>query len=81
MWLGYLKKPNTMRFISYLKKRNFTIEYLHTSGHANVDTLQKLVEAINPKYVVPIHTFSGGEYQRIFSKPVIELKGGQTQLL
>jgi len=79
MWLGYLEKPTTKRFINYLKKRKFTIEYLHTSGHADVVALQKLVQAIDPKYIVPIHTFSGGEYKRIFSKPIIELGDGQTQ--
>jgi len=81
MWLGYLEKSNTKKFIDYLKKRNFSFQYLHTSGHADMDALKKMVEAIDPKYIVPIHTFSGSDYKKIFSKPVFELKDGQTQIV
>ena len=39
---------------------------VHTSGHAYVKDLKKFCDAIKPKLIVPIHTFHGGEYERIF---------------
>lgn len=80
MWEGYLLKPDTKKFIDYLSKRNFTTVNIHTSGHADTQTLKKMVEAIKPKFIVPIHTFNGSEYQKIFSTtPIIELKDGETK--
>ena len=77
MWQGYLQKPDTKDFIDYLTSRKFTVYKIHTSGHADIATLKKMVTAIKPKYIVPIHTFSGGEYQKHFSEPVIEMKDGE----
>ncbi len=36
-----------------------------------------MIEAINPKNIVPIHTFSGSDYKKIFTKPIVELKDGE----
>jgi len=77
MWEGYLKKSNTKKFIDYLTKRKFTILKIHTSGHADTETLKKMVEAIKPKNIVPIHTFEGDKYKDIFKEPIIELKDGE----
>lgn len=79
MWEGYMKKTNTMKFIEYFENRNFTIHKIHTSGHADIDTLKQMVEAIKPKSIIPIHTFNGNEYQKIFMVPVIEMKDGETR--
>ena len=77
MWEGYLQKSGTKDFLDYLISRNFTIHKIHTSGHADTATLKKMVEAINPKNIVPIHTFSGSEYARIFNVPIVELNDGE----
>lgn len=77
MWEGYLKKPDTKKFIEYFENREFTIHTIHTSGHADIDTLKHMVEAINPKNIVPIHTFNSGAYDRIFSIPIALLKDGE----
>ena len=79
MWRGYLKKPNTKKFIDYLTNRSFTIHKIHTSGHADIGTLKKMVQAINPKNIVPIHTFRGADYNKIFTLPIVELKDGETR--
>ncbi len=67
MWSGYLKDEKTTRFIKYLEGRRFSVHHLHTSGHADLETLQRMVAALQPKNLVPIHTFEGDAYQRIFS--------------
>ena len=73
MWEGYLKKPTTIKFVEYLKNRKFKLYKIHTSGHADTKALKKMVEAIKPKNIVPIHTFEGDKYKDIFSVPVVEL--------
>jgi ribonuclease J len=77
LWEGYLKKDYTKNFIDYLKKRNFFLHIIHTSGHADIPTLKEFVEAIKPKQIIPIHTFAGGQYKNIFNFPIIELRDEQ----
>jgi len=78
MWEGYLQKSGTMKFVDYLTNRKFTLHKIHTSGHADTKTLKKMVEAIKPKNIVPIHTFEGDKYKDIFNEPIIELKDEET---
>ena len=77
MWRGYEKKKGTKEFIDYLKSRNFTVNHIHSSGHADFPTLEKMVNAILPKTLVPIHTFNSQDYKNIFKVPVKELKDGE----
>jgi ribonuclease J len=77
MWEGYLPKSGTKKLLDYLTNRNFTIHKIHTSGHADTQTLKQMVEAIKPKNIVPIHTFSGSDYARIFSTPIVEINDGE----
>ena len=79
MWEGYLQKPDTIKFINYLTARKFTTHKIHTSGHADTDTLKQMVDAIKPKNIVPIHTFNGCDYNKIFSRPLTELNDGETK--
>ncbi len=74
MWEGYLNKSATIKFVDYLINRKFTLHKIHTSGHADIKTLKKMVEAIKPKNIVPIHTFEGNKYKNIFSETIVELK-------
>jgi ribonuclease J len=77
MWEGYLQTSGIMNFVDYLTNRKFTLHKIHTSGHADIKTLKKMVEAINPKNIVPIHTFEGDKYKDIFNEPIVELKDGE----
>ncbi len=74
MWEGYLQKSDTMKFVDYLTNRKFTLHKIHTSGHADTKTLKKMVEAIKPRNIVPIHTFERDKYKDIFKEPIVELK-------
>lgn len=47
------------------------------SGHADINTLQKMVEAVQPKNIVPIHTFRGADYSKHFNFPVILTNDGE----
>ncbi len=78
MWEGYLQKTGTIKFVDYLTNRGFTLHKIHTSGHADTKTFKKMVEAIKPKHIVPIHTFERDKYKDIFNVPIVELKDGET---
>ena len=66
-WRGYLEKEDYKD--QYWKLRKLinedvvNLHYVHTSGHATVEDLKRLVTAIKPKRVIPIHT----EYPKEFS--------------
>lgn len=76
MWEGYMEKNRTKKFINYLtEKRKFSLDIIHTSGHADIDTLQRMVDALEPKFIVPIHTFYGNEYKKHFNQ-VLEINDG-----
>lgn len=77
MWEGYLEKPSTRQFVDYLTSRCLTMHKIHTSGHADTQTLKQMAEAIKPKTIVPIHTFNAGLYKSIFTSPVTELNDGE----
>ncbi|MDP8314120.1 MAG: MBL fold metallo-hydrolase [Candidatus Celaenobacter antarcticus] len=77
MWDGYLKKKGAKDFIDYLKGRNFAIFHIHSSGHADLNALKQMVNAVDPKTLIPIHTFNGKDYKNIFKVPVKELKDGE----
>ncbi len=68
MWSGYLQKPDVKKFKESLESRGFSFHQIHTSGHADVKTLKQMVGAVEPKNLVPIHTFDGDDYQTIFKE-------------
>lgn len=74
MWKGYIEKPETKTFLNSMKKHKLKFYSVHTSGHAYLATLQKFVEAIQPEYIIPIHTFNSKIYKSVYKVPVKELK-------
>ena len=77
MWEGYLQKSDTQKLLDHLTNRNFILHKIHTSGHADTATLKQMVDAIQPKNIVPIHTFSGSDYAQVFSTPIVEMNDGE----
>lgn len=78
MWEGYLLKSETKKFMTYLTNRNFTTYKIHTSGHADIETLKEFADSINPKTIIPIHTFNKQDYKTIFTQPIVEIDDNQT---
>ena len=72
MWKGYLDKPN--QFDDY---KDVKLTPLHTSGHAYIEDLQKLVEKMQPKHLIPIHTEYKDKYQQLFKANIITLNDGE----
>lgn len=73
MWEGYL----TDKFMAYCSQSGLTIERVHTSGHATVSDLKAFASAVNPRIVIPIHTFESDKYPTLF-KNVTILKDSET---
>jgi ribonuclease J len=65
-WEGYKKEKYVSDFLEYLTGKGMTVKDIHTSGHADLAGLKKMVEVLHPKHIVPIHTFEAGEYAKIF---------------
>lgn len=63
-WTGYLEgkyaDPKIKEFIG-----NHRMEKLHTSGHAYVETIEKLICLTNPKVIIPMHTECAESFARI----------------
>ena len=55
---GKHKDENLVQFIG-----NFRKEDLHTSGHAYVDTIKKVIDAVKPKVIIPMHTECADEFK------------------
>jgi len=77
MWSGYKDQPKTQEFIDLFIGNNFKIVDMHTSGHADVETLKEYANAINPILIIPIHTNNKNEYKSIFEQTVVELDDNQ----
>ena len=56
MWKGYLKGDKADQDIVYLTGLFPEKIDLHTSGHAYVGTIAKLIHTVKPKKVIPMHT-------------------------
>jgi len=67
MWNGYKQEDPTKEFIKFLISKGMFEKQIHTSGHADRDSLKRMVEVLKSKNLVPIHTFEGAEYKKIFS--------------
>lgn len=77
LWEGYYKGS----FKEFWEAHKVPVIKVHTSGHASVNDLKKLVDAFNPDCIIPIHTFNADKYQEVFNKTVLCLKDSETTLL
>jgi ribonuclease J len=55
MWRGYLHgKCKDEKLVEFLG--NYRTEYLHTSGHAYITSIRKVIDTVKPKIIIPMHT-------------------------
>jgi ribonuclease J len=73
MWHGYLDRGNLGDF---LESKGVPITEIHTSGHAYVGQLEMLVNALKPRWIIPIHTFYPEKFKEMFSN-VIQASDGE----
>jgi ribonuclease J len=68
MWPGYLREDRSKRLLRFLEERGIPLTTQHTSGHASIADLQRLVTALAPARVVPIHSFGGARFTELFDR-------------
>jgi ribonuclease J len=67
MYEGYKNQPGkTKDFVDFIASKGMPIKDIHTSGHADLDSLKKVVAVVKPKHIVPIHTFESKRYPELF---------------
>ena len=71
MWNGYLK-DNRRKLVdvqAWFRDNGVAPQFIHTSGHASFNDLQRFTEALNPKCLVPIHSEKwddfAGQFQNV----------------
>ena len=58
MWEGYKKQPQMQDFLAACVSKGLSLCSLHTTGHADTETIRKLIEHTKPTEIIPIHTES-----------------------
>ena len=67
LWPGYFDRSESLRNLkSYFEDKGIRYEYLHTSGHATLEDLTKLFDAMTPEMVIPIHSFHPEKFKDYF---------------
>jgi ribonuclease J len=67
MWPGYLDRSQSMgRLKKYFENAGVRFKIIHTSGHAKLSDLKKLVENLKPEMIIPIHSFEVDKFQKYF---------------
>ncbi|HOU54039.1 MAG TPA: MBL fold metallo-hydrolase [Myxococcota bacterium] len=56
LWKGYLEQPAGLRLRTDLDGLGIPLDVIHTSGHASVEDLRRLAQAINAREVIYLHT-------------------------
>ncbi len=66
IWRGYWDEPNTERFRRWVDEYCEVVKDIHSSGHADIASLQRIVKFVQPKHLVPIHTDSPNRFAELF---------------
>ena len=65
---GYLADPSGVALTDLLDAQGIPLVHVHTSGHASVPDLRRLVDAVDPKRVVPIHSEAAARFGVLFPR-------------
>jgi ribonuclease J len=74
-WPGYLDRPSGIGAREFCQRHGMPMVIHHTSGHAGVNDLQLLAEALKPGKVVPIHTAAPGRFAQHFKNVAVFADG------
>ncbi len=70
-WSGYKDAEDMKSFLRECEKLGLEIVTLHTSGHADKETLRKLIKTVNPKKLIPIHTENAKEFAGLADENIL----------
>lgn len=72
MWEGYKENPDMANFLNFMREKGVRIVSLHTSGHADCDTIDALVEKVKPSVIIPVHTENSAWFSRYRDIDIVE---------
>lgn len=75
LWRGYLENGTEQRMQRVLAAHGVPLEVHHVSGHAYVPDLHRLVAAVSPERVIPIHTAQPAAYALLFPRTELRTDG------
>lgn len=77
MWPGYIEKEEKLRkFISEIKAMGIEFKMLHTSGHADINSMKKINEITKSDKTIIIHTENREKGKNIFNN-VVDISDNQ----
>jgi len=68
LWPGYLGQPSSESLHGFLERHGIELKIHHSSGHAYLPDLRRLVTSLAPARVVPIHSFGGDRFHELFPR-------------
>ena len=74
MWGGYKEKEDISAFLRFMQSKGVQIIDLHTSGHADADTIGVLIDDVDPTYILPVHTENAEWFHMCDGRIVIDQK-------
>lgn len=75
MWQGYRDSAYQQKFEAWLDTKEFNKVFLHTSGHAKISDIKRLIDGLNPKKIVPIHTMQPNSFLEYSEKVELQNDG------
>jgi ribonuclease J len=75
LWSGYRESPYQQMFEENLENAGFSLEALHTSGHATVVDIRRVIDGLNPRRLIPIHTMHPAAFRRFSDKTELKDDG------
>lgn len=66
VWSGYWDEPSTTRFREWVEANCEQLPDIHSSGYADIASLQRIVEFVCPKHLIPIHTATPDRFGKLF---------------
>mgnify|MGYP002355039732 FL=1 len=58
MWDGYKDKEDMASFLEFIQKKGIKVVCLHVSGHADAETIDALIQKVQPSAIIPVHTIN-----------------------
>jgi len=77
LWEGYLPEDAMQKMMRFIEKKKMKFYQVHTSGHAEIGTLKKVVKKLKPGKILPIHTFHPDKYGGLFSRKIEQVSDGE----
>ena len=80
MWKGYVDEKSGAYRKDLAKSLGSDYEYLHTSGHCDMNSMREILRQLKPKAIIPIHTDNPDKFVELFCNEwhIIRLYDGQS---